>query len=83
MWILHLIYLLAPQRKNWLCHGKWSFICRRGGRRIRKAIVSYGIVACPHKLFYNVSLPVSLWFVRKEKPEYMKGKVLFVNAKDL
>ena len=54
---------------------------------IRKAIIKadlvYGIVACPPKLFYNVSLPVSLWFVRKEKPEHMKGKVLFVNAKDL
>lgn len=54
---------------------------------IRKAIIEndlvYGIVACPPKLFYNVSLPVSLWFIRKEKPDYMKGKVLFINAKNL
>ena len=87
MWILHFIYHLAP-------NGKAGFVMANGALsaggvegEIRKAIVKadlvYGIVACPPKLFYNVSLPVSLWFVRKEKPEHMKGKVLFVNAKDL
>ncbi len=40
-------------------------------------------MAAPPKLFYNVSLPVSLWFMRKKKPEHMKGKVLFINAKNL
>jgi len=86
MWILHFIYHLAPK-------GKAGFVMANGALsaggvegEIRKAIIRadlvYGIVACPPKLFYNVSLPVSLWFVRKEKPEHMKGKVLFVNAKD-
>jgi len=54
---------------------------------IRKKIIEddliYGIVACPPKLFTNVQLPVSLWFARKEKPDHMKGKVLFIYAKDL
>ncbi len=86
MWILHFIYHLAPK-------GKAGFVMANGALsaggvegEIRKAIVNadlvYGIVACPQKLFYNVSLPVSLWFVRKEKPEHMKGKVLFIYAKD-
>lgn len=52
---------------------------------IRKKIIEddlvYGIVACPPKLFYNVSLPVSLWFLRKSKPGYMKRRVLFIYAK--
>lgn len=87
MWILHFIYHLAP-------NGKAGFVMANGALsaggvegEIRKAIVEadlvYGIVACPPKLFYNVSLPVSLWFVRRDKPKHMKGKVLFVNAKDL
>ncbi|WP_290596668.1 MULTISPECIES: type I restriction-modification system subunit M [unclassified Archaeoglobus] len=87
MWILHFIYHLAP-------NGKAGFVMANGALsaggvegEIRKAIIEadlvYGIVACPPKLFYNVSLPVSLWFVRKEKSEHMKRRVLFVNAKDL
>jgi len=54
---------------------------------IRKKIIEedlvYGIIACPPKLFYNVSLPVSLWFLRKSKPEHMKNKILFVYAKKM
>ena len=54
---------------------------------IRKRIIEddliYGIVACPPKLFYNVSLPVSLWFLINGKPEHMKGKVLFIYAKKM
>lgn len=54
---------------------------------IRKKIIEddlvYGIVACPPKLFYNVPLAVSLWFVRKSKPECMKKNVLFIHAKKL
>ena len=55
--------------------------------KIRRNIIDddlvYGIVACPPKLFYNVSLPVSLWFLRKSKPDHMKGKVLFIYAKKM
>jgi len=60
---------------------------------IRKKIIEddliYAIVATPPKMFYTVSLPASLWFlrknkpVRKNKPEHMKGKVLFIYAKKL
>ncbi|MEM2145018.1 MAG: N-6 DNA methylase, partial [Candidatus Jordarchaeaceae archaeon] len=54
---------------------------------IRRKIVEddlvYGIVACPPKLFYNVSLAVSLWFLRKTKPENIKRKLLFIYAKKM
>jgi type I restriction enzyme M protein len=86
-WIQHYIYHLAPK-------GKAGFVMANGALsgggvegEIRKKIIEadlvYGIVACPPKLFYNVSLPVSLWFLRKEKPDYMKNKVLFIYAKKL
>jgi len=86
-WIQHYIYHLAPR-------GKSGFVMANGAlsgggieREIRKKIIEddlfYGIVACPPKLFYNVSLPVSLWFLRaaRSKPNHMKRKVLFIYAK--
>jgi type I restriction enzyme M protein len=86
-WIQIFIYHLKPT-------GKAGFVMANGALsvggiegEIRKKIIEddlvYGIVACPPKLFTNVSLPVSLWFCRKQKPEHMKGKVLFIYAKDM
>ncbi len=86
-WIQHYIYHLAP-------NGKAGFVMANGALsggnqegEIRKRIIEddlvWGIVACPAKLFYNVSLPVSLWFLRKSKPDHMRGKFLFVYAKKL
>lgn len=86
-WIQHYIYHLSP-------HGKAGYVMATGALsggnvegEIRKKIVEddlvYGIVACPPKLFYNVPLAVSLWFVRQTKPERMKRKVLFIYAKKM
>ena len=87
VWIQHYIYHLAP-------NGKAGFVMANGALsaggiegEIRKRIIEddlvYGIIATPPKLFYTVSLPASLWFLRKSKPEHMKGKVLFVYAKNM
>lgn len=86
-WIQHYIYHLAP-------NGKAGFVMANGAlsgggvegeirRRIIEDDLVYGIIATPAKLFYTVSLPASLWFLRKSKPEHMKGKVLFVYAKKM
>jgi len=86
-WIQHYIYHLAP-------NGKAGFVMANGAlsgggieKEIRKKIIKddlvYGIIATPAKLFYTVSLPVSLWFLRKSKPDHMKGKVLFIYAKKM
>jgi type I restriction enzyme M protein len=86
-WIQHYLYHLAP-------NGKAGFVMANGALSgggvegdIRRKIVEkdlvYGIIACPPKLFYNVPLAVSLWFMRKSKPQILKGKVLFIYAKKL
>jgi len=86
-WIQHYIYHLAP-------NGKAGFVMANGALssggiegEIRKKIIEddlvYGIIATPEKLFYTVSLPVSLWFLRKSKPDHMEGKVLFIYAKKM
>jgi len=87
VWIQHYIYHLSP-------NGKAGFVIANGALsggnqegEIRKKIVEddlvYGIIATPPKMFYTVSLPASLWFLRKSKPDYMKGKILFIYAKKM
>jgi len=86
-WIQHYVYHLAPK-------GKAGYVMAMGALsgggvegEIRRKIIEddlvYAIVACPPKLFYNVSLPVSLWFIRRTKPEHMEGKVLFIYARNI
>jgi len=86
-WIQHYIYHLSPD-------GKAGFVMANGALsvggiegEIRRKIIEddliYGIIATPPKLFYTVSLPASLWFIRKSKPDHMKGKVLFIYAKNM
>jgi len=86
-WIQHYIYHLAPDDKAGFMMADGALSGGNAEGEIRKKLIKddlvYGIVACPPKLFYNVSLPVSLRFLRKNKPEDMKEKVLSINAKDL
>ena len=90
MWIQHFIQHLAP-------NGMAGFVMANGtlavgGKegKIREKIINDDlidvIIACPPKLFYNVGLPVSLWFVAKNKQtgrfRNRKGEVLFIDARE-
>jgi type I restriction enzyme M protein len=90
LWIQHFIHHLAP-------NGMAGFVMANGalavgGREgeIRKKIIEEDlidvIIACPPKLFYNVSLPVSLWFITKNKKNGRfrdrTGEILFIDARD-
>jgi len=90
MWIQHFIHHLAP-------NGMAGFVMANGalavsGREgeIRKKIIENDlidvIIACPPKLFYNVALPVSLWFVSKNKKNgrfrNREGQTLFIDARE-
>jgi len=91
MWIQHFIHHLAP-------NGMAGFVMANGalavgGREgeIRKKIIEDDlvdvIIACPAKLFYNVALPVSLWFVTKNKRNgrfrERVGETLFIDAREI
>jgi type I restriction enzyme M protein len=91
MWIQHFIYHLAP-------NGITGFVMANGalavgGREgeIRRRIIEDDlvdvIIVCPPKLFYNVSLPVSLWFLTKNKANKRfrdrRGETLFIDAREL
>jgi len=90
MWIQHFTHHLAP-------NGIAGFVMANGALavggkegEIRKKIIEADlvdvIIACPPKLFYNVSLPVSLWFVTKNKKNGRfrdrTGEILFIDARE-
>jgi type I restriction enzyme M protein len=91
MWIQHFIHHLAP-------NGLAGFVMANGALavggkegEIRKKIIEQDlidvIIACPPKLFYNVALPVSLWFATKNKKNgrFRKrtGETLFIDAREI
>ena len=90
MWIQHFVHHLAP-------NGMTGFVMANGALavggkegKIREKIIEADlvdvIIACPPKLFYNVSLPVSLWFLTKNKESgrfrNRKGETLFIDARE-
>lgn len=85
-WIQHMIHHLAPNGKIGLVLANGSLSTRSGGEgEIRKRIVQddlvEGIVALPNQLFYSVTIPVTLWFISRNKKQ--KGKTLFIDARKL
>lgn len=85
-WIQHMIYHLSPNGKIGLVLANGALSSQTGGEgEIRKNIILddlvEGIVALPTQLFYSVTIPVTLWFISKNKSR--KGKTLFVDARKM
>lgn len=92
-WIQHILYHLAPNGTAGivLANGSLSSNTSNEGE-IRKNLLESdmvdAIVALPDKLFYSVSIPVSLWILNKNKKNHpkfrsRKDEVLFVDARRL
>ena len=85
-WIQHMIHHLAPNGKLGLVLANGSLSTQTSGEGlIRKRIIEddlvEGIVALPTQLFYSVTIPVTLWFITKNKRQ--PGKTLFVDARKM
>ncbi|WP_311431750.1 type I restriction-modification system subunit M [Facklamia hominis] len=85
-WIQHMIHHLAPNGKIGLVLANGALSTQtRGEGAIRKKIIEddliEGIVAMPTQLFYSVTIPVTLWFISKNKKQ--KGKTLFIDARKM
>ena len=91
MWVQHFVHHLAP-------NGNAGFVMPNGALAVsgkegdmRQKLIETDlvdvIISCPSKLFYNVSLPVSLWFLSKNKggDRFRKrsGETLFIDAREL
>jgi type I restriction enzyme M protein len=85
-WIQHMIHHLAPNGKLGLVLANGALSTQSSGEgEIRKNIIEAdlveGIVAMPTQLFYSVTIPVTLWFISKNKKQ--KGKTLFIDARKM
>jgi type I restriction enzyme M protein len=85
-WLQHMIHHLAPNGKIGMVLANGSLSSQSGGEgEIRRRIIEddlvEGIVAMPTQLFYTTQIPVSLWFLNRNKRQ--KGKTLFIDARKM
>lgn len=86
-WIQHMIYHLAPRGVMGLVLANGSMSSSTSGEgEIRKNILEDDLVDCmvalPPQLFYSVTIPVCLWFIRRGR-EKRRGETLFIDARKL
>lgn len=85
-WLQHMIWHLAPNGRIGMVLANGSLSSQSGGEgEIRKRIIEDDLVDCivamSGQLFYTTQIPVSLWFLSKNKKQ--KGKTLFIDARDM
>lgn len=85
-WLQHMIYHLAPNGRIGMVLANGSLSSQSGGEgEIRKNIINADLVDCivamPPQLFYTTQIPVSLWFLSKNKKQ--KNKTLFIDARKM
>ena len=85
-WMQHMIHHLSPNGRIGLVLANGALSSQTGGEgAIRQKIVEAdlveGVIAMPSQLFYSTGIPVSLWFLSRNKQQ--AGKVLFVDARNM
>lgn len=88
-WLQHMLHHLNPVggvAGTVLANGSLSSNTSNEGS-IRKNMINDDVVECivslPGQLFYTTGIPVSLWIMRKGKNGFSKGKILFIDARNL
>ena len=86
-WLQHMIYHLAPKGKIGMVLANGSLSSQSGGEGDirRRIIVEDDLVSCiiamPTQLFYTTQIPVSLWFLDRDKKQ--KNKTCFIDARKM
>ena len=97
-WIQHMLHHLAPTGTMATVLANGSLSSRTSGEgEIRKNLVEADLVECivamPDKLFYTTGIPVSIWFLTKDKTSHSvkserpqrdrRGEILFIDARQM
>lgn len=97
-WVQHMLHHLTPTGTMATLLANGSLSSQSGGEgEIRKNLIENDLVECvvalPGQLFYTTQIPVSLWFLTKDKSDRKvtserqqrarKGEVLFIDARQL
>ncbi len=85
-WMQHMIHHLSPNGRIGLVLANGALSSQTGGEgEIRQHIIEAdlveGIIAMPSQLFYSTGIPVSLWFLSRNKQQ--PGKVVFIDARNM
>ena len=85
-WMQHMIHHLSPKGRIGLVLANGALSSQTGGegiirQKIVEADLVEGIIALPSQLFYSTGIPVSLWFLSRNKQQ--EGKVLFIDARNM
>ena len=85
-WMQHMIHHLSPTGRIGLVLANGALSSQTGGegvirQRIIEADLVEGIIALPSQLFYSTQIPVSLWFLSRNKQT--PGKTLFIDARNM
>jgi type I restriction enzyme M protein len=91
-WVQHFLYHLSPNGTAGFVMANGALSSKQNGEgEIRRNLVDAGLVDCivalPSKLFYNVQIPVTLWFISKARAgnghRERTDEVLFIDARKL
>jgi type I restriction enzyme M protein len=94
-WLQHFAAKLSPRGMAGIVLANGSLSSQQSGedeirRRMLEADLIECIVACPGQLFYSTGIPVSLWFLNRDKGQGgarawrdRRGEVLFIDARNL
>ena len=85
-WMQHMIHHLSPRGRIGLVLANGALSSQTGGEgEIRKNIILDDLVECivalPSQLFYSTGIPVSLWFLNRDKKR--PGETLFIDARNM
>ena len=85
-WLQHMIHHMSAKGRIGMVLANGSLSSQSGGEgEIRKKILEddliEGIIAMPPQLFYTTQIPVSLWFLNRDKKQ--AGKTLFIDARNM
>lgn len=91
-WVQHFIHHLSPRGTAGFVLANGSLSSKSNGEgEIRRRLVEADLVDCivsmPTNLFFNTPIPVSLWFISKNRSgdgyRSRRGEVLFIDASHL
>jgi len=91
-WVQHFIHHLSPRGTAGFVLANGSLSSKSGGEGgIRRKLVDADLVDCivamPEKLFFNTGIPVSLWFVSRDRHgnghRKRGSEILFLDARKL
>lgn len=91
-WVQHMVSHLSPRGAAGIVLANGSLSTQQSGegdirRRLVEADLVECIVALPGQLFYGTGIPVSLWFLNRDKApggwRDRRGEILFIDARTL